>query len=98
MRHQPCNVLLHSERPLYRAQVFGIRSISVPGEIKARTKSSTGAGQNHYSAFWIDRNVIKYLMKPLNELRRHGVQPLSAIQPNHDDSWDWSFEDDDRCW
>ena len=36
-------------------------------------------------------------MQALNEFGRHGIQSLWAIQSNHEDSWDRSFEDDDWC-
>jgi hypothetical protein len=97
MRHQAGNVLLYSEGPLHCPEIFGIRSISVSSEIKASAETSTCTRQNDHSAIGVNGNAIKDLMQTLHKFRRHGIQSLWAIESNHEDSRDRSFEDDDWC-
>jgi hypothetical protein len=89
MRHQPSNVLLNSEGPLDSPELFGIGSIAISVEVKTGTKTPTCAGQYDYPTSRIYRNAIQKLMQSFNEFRRHRIQSLWSIQPDHNDAWDW---------
>ena len=72
-------MLLHRECFLRRSERIGVRRGSVSSQIQTGAEATTRTGQNHHATFVVDRDAREFIVKGLNELGGHGIQPIWPI-------------------